>query len=125
MIDRDNLPADLEALCTTFGATLHFAELGVERGGLQGMLIPLDGDRFRVVVDPAVATADLSPPMPADATDRVAFVVAHELAHIQSYRRRPGARPVRAVHGGADETRCDAAALAFIQTRHRQPRQEP
>jgi hypothetical protein len=93
--------------------------LGAERGGLQGMLVPLDKDRFRISIDPTPRGGWAG--LDRELTELVAgrrarFLIAHELAHTLFYRRTGGSVPHRSLEGGSsdEEEFCDEFARALL-----------
>lgn len=117
---EDHARVDVRLCAARFGAEIREAELGASRGGLQGMLVPLPEDRFRIAIDPtpkggwdAGGDADIDPAM---RNHRVRFRVAHELGHILFYRRSRGARPSRAFVAGTaeEEAFCDEFARHLL-----------
>lgn len=110
---------DLGAVTRAAGVEVCEGDLGASNGGCHAVLVPLEADRFRVLVDP---TARHGWPLSSKALHedvrrhRKRFSVGHELAHTFFYRRAPGREPVRLRAGSvAEEDFCDrfAAELLF------------
>jgi hypothetical protein len=115
-------PIDLNACCALVGASPREADLGAARGGLEGMLVPLEHDRFRIAVDPTPrggwGNRD-SVERRSVAQRRWRFRVAHEIGHTLFYSRSVGTRPRRLSPCGsaAEETFCDEFAGALLVPR--------
>lgn len=111
-------PTDVVLCARAAGAQIHQTTLGAERGGLQGMLVPLDGDRFRIAIDPSPrgGWGDVDPELQrVVAARRGRFLVAHELAHTLFYRRSAGV-PHRSLDRGgtAEEEFSDEFGRALL-----------
>lgn len=111
-------PTDV-ALCARAARTeIRETTLGAGRGGLQGMLVPLDGDRFRIAIDPTPrgGWGGIDPGWQrVIAVRRARFLLAHELGHTLFYRRTGGI-PSRSLDRGsaAEEKFCDEFARALL-----------
>ena len=110
---------DIRRCASAAGSVVEVRPLGAERGGCQGLLAPLEGDRFRITIDPTPVggwqTADQAVRSAVSAR-RARFIAAHELGHTLFYARRSGTRPARVFPGGsaAEEVFCDEFARALL-----------
>lgn len=111
-------PTDVALCARAAAAQVHETTLGAERGGLQGMLVPLDDDSFRIAIDPSPrgGWGDVDSELRrVVAARRARFLVAHELAHTLFYRRSTSV-PQRSLDRGstAEEEFCDEFARVLL-----------
>lgn len=116
--DRPHEPlADFRRICRAGRFEVSQATLSAGTRQQEALLIPLDGDRFGICIDP-------TPPggwggvrravRPELRRHRHRFRVAHEIAHTFFYDRT-GGRPRRVFPGSdAEETFCDEFARALL-----------
>jgi hypothetical protein len=112
-------PADLQLCADAIDGTIELRSLGAERGGCQGLLAPLEGDRFRITVDPTPAGGwgSATPDQRATISRRRSrFLIGHELGHTLFYRRRERRRPARSIPTGhpLEEQFCDRFARSLL-----------
>ena len=106
----------LNTACEAAGVAVLSADLGAATGGLQGLLIPLPGDRFRAVVDPVPCGGFSGPAATRQIVrrHRVRFRIAHELGHTFFFWRQ-GGRPRRCLRDSFDQERfCDRFAAELL-----------
>jgi hypothetical protein len=115
-------PIDLESICQLAGVEVSVDMLGAGDGGYEGLLIPLDGNRFAVAADPTPAGGWgwlTGKRRQALARQRTRFRIGHELGHALCYWR-DGAVPRRHLPGSAEqEAFCDAFSRALLVPRRR------
>jgi hypothetical protein len=93
-------------------------DLAVTERGPEALLIPLEGDRFRIAVDPTPRSGWQCRPSGERAPvarHRFRFRVAHELGHTFFYSRCGDRRPSRVSRGSSEEEMfCDRFARALL-----------
>jgi hypothetical protein len=104
VVDREPGFADPEKLAEALGIPIRLVSLAAAQGGLEAVLLPDFDTRFVILCDPWVEGRD---------TQRVAFRIAHELAHTLFYDwdQRPPCR--LRVSTRAEEDFCDEFAGAL------------
>lgn len=114
---RDPLP-DLKAVASLAGAEVVQRDLAAGADGCQALLIPIQGGRFRVVVDatPRGGWSEAHRSLQREVADhRMRFRIAHELGHTFFYRRAPDSAPTRNFAcSPAEERFCDEFARSLL-----------
>lgn len=108
---------DLDPVCATLGIIAERRTLRGAAGGVEATIAPLDGNQFRVVVDPEPAGGweRVDEAIQEDvARQRYRFRLAHELCHTLFYDRS-GIRPTRRFSvTRREEAFCDRFARALL-----------
>ncbi len=108
-------PLHLRTLCGLGRFRIIERDLSASEGGVEAVLIPQAGNRFRIWIDPTPPGGwDKIPPKlrPAVRRHRLRFRVAHEIAHSFFYRR-DGGEPHRVL---ADSPEQEEFADAFARS---------
>jgi hypothetical protein len=111
-------PVSLKVILSLARATVREADLRAADGGREALLLPVERDRFEIVVDPTPRGGwqDHEPPLQRSvAQTRKRFRIAHEIGHTFFYVR-DGGRPRRLCPPGTkeEEAFCDAFAEELL-----------
>ena len=113
----DGSPVDLDPICEAAGARVRAARLSAAEGMREALLVPLEGNRFGITVDPTPAGGWASIPAKLRARvrrHRLRFRIGHELGHCFAYSRS-GGRPKRhLLDSPAQEAFCDRFSRALL-----------
>ena len=120
---------DFAAVCDAFGVALRVAELEGRGGGREAMLVPLQENRFGIIVDPTPRGGWSLVPQPVRhdlRRHRLRFRLGHELAHTFFYARRAGQTPRRRLFDSdQQEDFCDRFSRSLLVSRRRIADMEP
>jgi hypothetical protein len=116
-LDREAPMHNLDSICTDANVVVERRRLRGAEGGIEATLTPLDGDRFKIVVDPEPPGGwdRIDPAVRADLErQRHRFRVAHELGHTLFYDRSAGRPRRRVAVTRREEAFCDRFAQALL-----------